>query len=142
MRYFTKPFNKMNTLGLPSVTKEYLLSIGVKEEEETYYDEPEEDKYDIPIKLHPIDTILEREYDCIVPVWKKSIDDIGGYLLARKGNNCSFLYCDGSICANIQDSYITIIPPINSNEFVVQNKEGKWGVVCAHKSEPIVEFGK
>lgn len=142
MRYFFKPFNKKNTLGLPCVTREYLLKIGVKEEDEVYYDEPNSNRHDIPIKLHPIETILDREYDCVVPVWKKNNNEKGGFLLARKANNCNIIYLNGEICANIQDSYITIIPPINSNEFVVQNKEGKWGVVCAYKSEPIVEFGK
>ena len=139
MMYFSKPFNKKNTLDLPCVTREYLLSIGVKEE--VYYDEPD-NKHDTPIILRPIDTILDRDYDCIVPVWKKNNNEKGDFLLARKDNNCNILYLTGEICANFQDSYITIIPPINSDEFVVQNKDGKWGVVCAHKSEPIVEFGK
>lgn len=142
MKYFLKPFNKKNTLGLPCVTREYLLEIGVKEEDEVYYEESNNNRHDIPQKLRPIETILDREYDCIVPVWKKNNNENGGYLLARKANNCNIIYLNGEICTNIQDSYITIIPPINSNVFVVQNKEGKWGVVSAHKSEPIVEFGK
>jgi len=141
MRYFTKPFNYNNTLDLPSVTKEYLLSIGVEETTIGYYDESEFGKHDIPIESHPIETILSQKYDCVVPVWKKD-SDVGGYLLARKGKDCVIIYSDGERCANIMESFVTIIPPINSHEFVVQRKDGKWGVVAPHKEEVIVEFGK
>lgn len=41
MKYYTKPFNYDNTSGLPSVTKEYLISIGVEETSVGYYDESE-----------------------------------------------------------------------------------------------------
>lgn len=30
MEYYTKPFNYNNTLGLPCVTKEYFIKIGVR----------------------------------------------------------------------------------------------------------------
>lgn len=141
MKYNIKPFNYNNTLGLPSVTKEYLLSIGVKETSIGYYDEPELGKYDIPVESHPIETILSQNYDCVVPVWKKD-GDSGGYLLARKRKDCVIIYSDGERCANIMESFATIIPPINSHEFVVQRKDGKWGVVAPHKEKPIVVFGK
>lgn len=140
MEYYTKPFNYNNTLGLPSVTKEYLISIGIEETTVGYYDEPETGKYDIPIESHPIETILSQNYDCVVPVWNKS--EIGGYLLVRKGKDCMIIYRDGNRCANIMESFVTIIPPINSHEFVVQRKDGKWGVVAPHKEKAIVDFGK
>ena len=140
MGYFTKPFNYNNTLGFPSVTKDYLLNIGVEETTVGYYDDPDDGKYDIPIESHPIETILSQNYDCVVPVWRKS--DMGGYLLVRKGKDCMIIYRDGERCANIMESFVTIIPPINSNEFVVQRKDGKWGVVAPHKEKAIVEFGK
>lgn len=141
MKYYTKPFNHDNTLGFPHVTKEYLLSIGVEEKSVSYYDEPENGKYDIPLESHPIATILSQKYDCVVPVWKKD-SDVGGYLLARKGKECIIIYRDGERCANITEAFITIIPPINSHEFVVQRKDGKWGVVAPHKEKALVEFGK
>ncbi|MBR3022155.1 MAG: hypothetical protein IKH59_07315 [Bacteroidaceae bacterium] len=141
MEYYKKPFNNSNTFGLPSVTKEYLLSIGVEETSVGYYDEPENGMYDIPIEAHPIATILSHNYDCVVPVWKKD-NDTGGYLLVRKGKDCMIIYRDGERCANIMESFVTIIPPINSNEFVVQRKDGKWGVVAPHKEKALVEFGK
>ena len=141
MMFFTKPFNYDNSLDLPSVTKEYLLSIGVEETSIGYYDEPENGKYDIPIESHPIEILLSQNYDCVVPVWREETA-LGGYLLARKGKDCMILYKDGDRCGYIMDSFVTIIPPINSNEFVVQNKEGKWGVVAPHKETAIVEFGK
>lgn len=141
MEYYTKPFNYINTLGLPSVTKEYLLSIGVKEISIGYYDEPELGKYDIPVESYPIENVLSQNYDCVVPVWKKDSDS-GGYLLARKGKDCVIIYNDGERCVNIMESFVTIIPPIKSHEFVVQRKDGKWGVVAPHKEEVIVEFGK
>lgn len=141
MEYYTKPFNYINTLGLPSVTKEYLLSIGVKEISIGYYDEPELGKYDIPVESYPIENVLSQNYDCVVPVWKKDSDS-DGYLLARKGKDCVIIYNDGERCANIMESFVTIIPPIKSHEFVVQRKDGKWGVVAPHKEEVIVEFGK
>ena len=140
MNYYTKPFNYNNTLALPCVTKEYLLSIGVEEKTVEYYDKPENGKYDIPIESHPIEIILSQNYDCIVPVWRKS--DMGGYLLVRKGKDCMIIYRNGDRCANIMESFTTIIPPINSYEFVVQRKDGKWGVVAPHKDKEIVEFGK
>lgn len=140
MKYYTKPFNYNNTLGLPSVTKEYLISIGIEEASAGYYDEQENGKYDIPIKSYPIETILSQNYDCVVPVWRKS--DMDGYLLVRKGKNCMIICRDGERCANIMESFVTIIPPINSQEFVVQRQDGKWGVVVPHKGKPIVEFGK
>ena len=105
-----------------------------------YYDESKNKRYDIPIEYHPIETILSQNYDCVVPVWRKS--DMGGYLLVRKGKDCMIIYRDGERCANIMESYVTIIPPINSHEFVVQRKDGKWGVVAPHKGKPIVAFGK
>ncbi len=40
------------------------------------------------------------------------------------------------------EAFVTIIPPINSHEFVVQRKDGKWGVVAPHKEKAVVEFGK
>ena len=141
MEYYAKPFNYINTLGLPCVTREYLISIGIEETSIGYYDEPENGKYDIPIELHPIATILSEKYDCVVPVWKKG-SDVGGYLLARRGKECMIIYRDGERCANIMESFVTIIPPINSHEFVVQRKDGKWGVVAPHKEGVIVEFGK
>lgn len=141
MEYYIKPFNYNNTLGLPNVTKEYLISIGVEETSVGYYDEPENGKYDIPLESHPIDTIISQNYDCVVPVWKKESDN-GGYLLVRKGIDCMIIYRDGDRCANIMESFITIIPPINSHEFVVQRKDGKWGAVAPHKEKAIVEFGK
>jgi hypothetical protein len=141
MEYYAKPFNYINTLGLPCVTREYLISIGIEETSIGYYDEPENGKYDIPIESHPIATILSEKYDCVVPVWKKG-SDVGGYLLARRGKECMIIYRDGERCANIMESFVTIIPPINSHEFVVQRKDGKWGVVAPHKEEVIVEFGK
>ena len=141
MEYYTKPFNYNNTLGFPSVTREYLLSIGIEETSVGYYDEPQNEKYDIPIESHPIATILSQSYDCVVPVWKKE-SDISGYLLARKGKECVIIYSDGERCVNIMESFVTIIPPINSNEFVVQRKDGKWGVIAPHKEKAIVEFGK
>lgn len=141
MEYYTKPFNYNNTLGLPSVTREYLTNIGIKETSIGYYDEPENGKYDIQIESHPIDIILSQNYDCVVPVWKKESDK-GGYLLVRKGKDCMIIYRDGEKCANITESFVTIIPPINSHEFVVQRKDGKWGVVAPHKVNTIVEFGK
>ncbi len=141
MKYYAKPFNYNNSLELPNVTREYLLSIGIEETSVCYYDEPEKGKYDIPIESHPITTILSQSYDCVVPVWKKD-SDVGGYLLARKGRECMILYRDGEKCANIMESLVTIIPPINSHEFVVQRKDGKWGVVAPHKEKAIVEFGK
>lgn len=140
MKYYTKPFNYNNTFGLPSVTKEYLISIGVEEISVGYYDESENKKYDIPIEYHPIETILSQNYDCVVPVWRQS--DMGGYLLVRKDKDCMIIYRDGERCVNIMESYVSIIPPINSHEFVVQRKDGKWGVVAPHKRKPIVEFGK
>ena len=140
MDIFKKPFNYNNTLGLPSVTKEYLLSIGVEETSVGYYDEPENGKYDIPIESHPIGTILSQNYDCVVPVWRKS--DTGGFLLVRKEKDCMIIYRDGDRCANIMESFVTIIPPIYSYEFVVQRKDGKWGVVSPHSEKAIVEFGK
>ena len=140
MEYYTRPFNYNNTLALPCVTKEYLLSIGIEETSVGYYDEPENGKYDIPIETHPIETILSQNYDCVVPVWKNS--EMGGFLLVRKGKECMIIYRDGNRCGNIMDSFVTIIPPINSNEFVVQRKDGKWGVVAPHKENAIVEFGK
>ena len=141
MEYYTKPFNYNNTLGLPSVTREYLLSIGVEETSVSYYDEPENGKYDIPIESHPISTILSQNYDCVVPIWKKD-SDVGGFLLVRKGKDCLIIYRSGERCANIMESFVTIIPPINSHEFVVQRKDGKWGVVAPHKEKAIVEFGR
>lgn len=141
MDFYSKPFNYNNTLDLPSVTREYLLSIGIEETSVSYYDEPENGKYDIPIETHPIATILSQNYDCIVPVWKKD-SDIGGYLLARKEKDCMIIYRDGERCANIMESFVTIIPPINSYEFVVQRKDGKWGVVAPHKEKALVDFGK
>ena len=141
MEYYTKPFNYNNTLELPIVTKAYLISIGVEETSVGYYDEPENGKYDIPIESHPIETILSQNYDCVVPVWKKESDN-GGYLLVRKGKDCMIIYRDGDRCANIMESFTTIIPPINSNEFVVQRKDGKWGVVAPHKEKAIIEFGR
>ena len=140
MDYFTKPFNYNNTLGLPSVTKEYLLSIGVGETLVRYYDEPEDGKYEIPIEFHPIETILSQNYDCVVPVWKKSDEE--NYLLVRKKKDCMIIYLNGERCENVMESFITIIPPINSCEFVVQRKDGKWGVVAPHLKIEIVEFGK
>lgn len=140
MDYYTKPFNYNNTLELPSVTKKYLISIGVKETSVAYYDEPEKGKYDIPIEYHPIESILSQKYDCVVPVFRKS--DIGGCLLVRKGKDCMIIYRDGGRCANVMESFVTIIPPINSYEYVVQRKDGKWGVVAPHKEKEIVEFGK
>ena len=50
MKYYTKPFNYDNTFGLPNVTKEYLISIGVEEISVGNYDESESKKYDIPIE--------------------------------------------------------------------------------------------
>lgn len=141
MKYYTKPFNYDNTLDLPSVTKEYLLSIGVEKTSIGYYDEPENGKYDIPIESHPIEILLSQNYDCVVPVWREE-NALGGYLLARKGKDCMIIYRDGDRCGYIMDSFVTIIPPINSNEFVVQNKEGKWGVVAPYKKTALVEFGK
>ena len=141
MEYYTKPFNYNNTLGLPNVTREYLINIGVEEISVGYYDEPENGKYDIPIESHPIDTILSQNYDCVVPVWKNESDN-GGYLLVRKEKDCMIIYRDGERCANIMETFITIIPPINSHEFVVQRKNGKWGVVAPHKVNAIVEYGK
>ncbi len=141
MEYYAKPFNYNNSLGLPNATREYLISIGIEETSVSYYDEPEKGKYDIPIESHPIATILSQSYDCVVPVWKKD-SDVGGYLLARKGKECMILYRDGERCANIMESFVTIIPPINSHEFVVQRKDGKWGVVAPHKEKALVEFGK
>lgn len=141
MEYYTKPFNYNNTLGFPSVTRDYLLTIGVEETTVGYYDEPEEGKYDIPIECHPIETILSHKYDCVVPVWRNA-SDISGYLLARKEKECMIIYRDGERCANIMEAFVTIIPPINSHEFVVQRKDGKWGVVAPHKEEAVVEFGK
>lgn len=141
MEYYSMPFNYDNTLSLPDVTKEYLLSIGVEEISFGYYDEPELGKYDIPVEAHPIETILSQNYDCVVPIWEKD-GDSGGYLLARKGKDCVIIYSDGERCANIMESFVTIIPPIKSHEFVVQSKDGKWGVVAPHKEKPIVEFGK
>ena len=141
MEYYTKPFNYNNTLGFPSVTRDYLLTIGVEETTVGYYDEPEEGKYDIPIECHPIETILSHKYDCVVPVWRNA-SDIGGYLLARKEKECMIIYRDGERCANIMEAFVTIIPPINSHEFVVQRKDGKWGVVAPHKEKAVVEFGK
>lgn len=140
MTYYKKPFNFNNTQGLPSVTKEYLINIGIEETSVEYYDESENGKYDIPIESHPIETILSKNYDCVVPVLEKS--DLGGYLLVRKGKDCMIIYRDGNRCANIMESFVTIIPPINSSEFVVQRKDGKWGVVAPHKENAIVEFGK
>lgn len=107
----------------------------------SYYDEPENGKYDIRIESHPIETILSENYDCVVPVWRKD-SDLGGYLLVRKGKDCMIIYRDGDRCANIMESFVTIIPPINSHEFVVQRKDGKWGVVAHNKKKTIVEFGK
>ena len=141
MEYYTKPFNYNNTLNLPSVTREYLLSIGVEDSSVGYYNEPENGKYDTPMESHPIATILSQNYDCVVPVWEKD-SDVGGYLLARKGKDCMIIHRDGEKCANIMESFITIIPPINSNEFVAQRKDGKWGVVAPHKEKTLVEFGK
>ena len=80
MEYYTKPFNYKNTLGLPIVSKEYLISIGVEETSASYYNKPEIGKYEIS---HPIETILSQNYDCIVPVWKKD-SDLNGYFLVRK----------------------------------------------------------
>ena len=141
MEYYTKPFNYNNTLKLPNVTREYLINIGVEETSVGYYDEPENGKYDIPIESHPIDTILSQNYDCVVPVWKNEYDN-GGYLLVRKEKDCMIIYRSGDRCANIRESFTTIIPPINSHEFVVQRKDGKWGVVAPHSDKAIVEFGK
>lgn len=141
MEYYTKPFNYNNTLGLPSVTREYLLSIGIEETSVNYYDDSAKGKYDIPFVSHPIATILSRNYDCVAPVCGKN-PDIDGYLLARKGTDCIIIYRDGERCANIMESFVTIIPPIDSHEFVVQRKDGKWGVVAPHKENTIVEFGK
>ena len=138
MEYYTKPFNYNNTLELPCVTKEYLVSIGVEEAPVGYYNEPEKD---IPIEFNPIEAILAQNYECVVPVWRKD-SEIGGYLLVRKGKDCMVIYSDGNRCANIMESFITIIPPINSYEFVVQRKDGKWGVVAPHKEKAVVEFGK
>ncbi len=140
IKYYTKPFNYNNTLDLPSVTKDFLLSIGVEEESVAYYDEPENGNYDIPIESYPIETILSQNYDCVVPLFERT--DIGGCLLVRKGKECMIIYRDGNRCANIMESFVTIIPPINSHEFVVQRKDGKWGVVAPHKEKAIVEFGK
>lgn len=141
MVYYTKPFNLENTLGLPKVTREYLLSIGVKEKSIGYYDEPENHKYDIPEISYPIKSILSLCFDCVVPVKKRELS-ISGYLLARRGKECYILYIDGDFSCYHRESYLTIIPPINSDLFVVQNKKCQWGVISLNKKDPIVEFGK
>lgn len=154
MEYYKGPFNYNNTLELPSVTREYLLSIGVNETSI---------KFDLihgsaskifAHRFSPIDTILSQNYDCVVPVWKK--DTSNGFLLVRKGKDCKIICLNGERCGNAIESYVTIIPPINSYEFVVQRKDGKWGVVVPHREnvtektlgfslheeESLVDFGK
>lgn len=140
MEYYTRPFNFKNSLNLPTVTRDYLLCIGVKEKT-CKHNDLNNSNYNNKEEYYPIEVILSRKYDCVAPVWKKLSNDIGGYLLVRKNKYCSIINIDGTECLHIHDSYLTIIPPIDSNEFIVQNKEGKWGVVNPNKGI-IVTFGK
>mgnify|MGYP003473722347 CR=1 FL=1 len=142
MDFFSKVFNYKNSINCPKVTEDYLESIGVKEKFIWYYDEPENHKYDIPYPCYPLKTIMSEKYDCVVPICIDKTND-NCILLARKGKYCFILHRDdGGVVINVQSPYLTIIPPIGCFQFVVQNTNGMWGVVCLNKEEPLVEFGK
>lgn len=60
------------------------------------------------------------------------------YILVRKGRYCGIINRFGVQILGIE--YLTIIPPINSELFVVQ-KKGKWGVINLN-GNIVTEFGK
>lgn len=131
MERFSKPFNLQNSLSMPQVTADYLKALGIEESCVVYYDKDGE--HDIPEEIHPISEILKQDFDCVVPAW-------GHYFLVRKGKYC------GAVNGNfgnviIEPIYLTIIPPINCHNFVVQNKNGQWGVLQTNALVPIIDFG-
>ncbi len=129
MKILTKPFNLKNSLGQPKVTKDYLRNIGIEESRIVYVK-----GQDSPLKLFPINDIFYQNFDCVIPTTSK-------YLLVRKGRYCGVVngYLGTLI---IEPVYMTIIPPINCDNFAVQNKKEEWGVLKAGEPEPIIAFGK
>lgn len=117
---YVGPFNYKNSVNLPQVTKEYLDSMGIKDES---------------VKKN----ILSQCYDSLIPV-PRNTSSQNEYFLVRKGLYCGVITKDGGL-SSIDVGYLTIIPPINSNLFVVENEKEQWGVMDPQSINPVVGFG-